>query len=100
MTRLLIGLTGGLYRFDLDAGGSQKKGTIKDVQGVMRHSRTATTTDVYMQEIPASVQSTINSINLELRKSDERNWRKPQNTMRAGAARDQSAQALFARDTK
>jgi hypothetical protein len=31
---------------------AQKKGTIKDVQGVMRHSRTATTTDVYMQEIP------------------------------------------------
>ena len=42
----------------------------KDVQGVMRHSRTATTTDVYMQEIPASVQSTINSINSELRKSN------------------------------
>jgi integrase len=48
---------------------AQKKGTVKDVQGVMRHSRTATTTDVYMQEIPASVQSTINSINRELRKS-------------------------------
>jgi integrase len=29
---------------------AQKKGTVKDVQGVMRHSRTATTTDVYMQE--------------------------------------------------
>ena len=48
---------------------AQKKGTVKDVQGVMRHSRTATTTDVYMQEIPASVQSTINSINRELRGS-------------------------------
>jgi integrase len=48
---------------------AQKKGTVKDVQGVMRHSRTATTTDVYMQEIPESVQSTINSINSELRKS-------------------------------
>ena len=46
---------------------AQKKGTVKDVQGVLRHSRTATTTDVYMQEIPASVQSTINSINEELR---------------------------------
>ena len=34
---------------------AQKKGTVKDVQGVLRHSRTATTTDVYMQEIPASV---------------------------------------------
>jgi hypothetical protein len=48
---------------------AQKKGTVKDVQGVLRHSRTATTTDVFMQEIPASVQSTINSINRELRKS-------------------------------
>jgi hypothetical protein len=45
----------------------QKKGTVKDVQGVLRHSRTATTTDVYMQEIPESGQSTINSINEELR---------------------------------
>ncbi|MBB5341373.1 hypothetical protein [Tunturiibacter gelidoferens] len=33
----------------------------------MRHSRTATTTDVYMQEIPESVQPTVNSINKELR---------------------------------
>ena len=46
---------------------AQKKGTVKDVQGVMRHSRTATTTDVYMQEIPESVQATINSIKKELR---------------------------------
>jgi hypothetical protein len=45
----------------------QKLGTVKDVQGVMRHSRTATTTDVYMQEIPESVQATVNSINRELR---------------------------------
>jgi hypothetical protein len=43
------------------------------VQGVMRHSRTATTTDVYMQEIPESVQATVNSINQELRKSSEKN---------------------------
>ena len=55
---------------------AQKKGTIKDVQGVMRHSRAATTTDVYMQEIPASVQSTINSINSELRNSDLRSRKK------------------------
>ena len=46
---------------------AQKKGTVKDVQGVLRHSRTATTTDVYMQEIPASVQATVNSIHRELR---------------------------------
>jgi integrase len=48
---------------------AQKKGTVKDVQGVLRHSRTATTTDVYMQEIPESVQATVNSINRELRES-------------------------------
>jgi hypothetical protein len=46
---------------------AQKKGTVKDVQGVLRHSRAATTTDVYMQEIPASVQATVNSIHSELK---------------------------------
>lgn len=55
---------------------AQKKGTVKDVQGLMRHSRTATTTDVYMQTIPESVQSTVNSIHLELRKSSEKERRK------------------------
>ncbi|AXC13561.1 hypothetical protein ACPOL_4286 [Acidisarcina polymorpha] len=30
---------------------AQRKGTVKDVQGVMRHTRVATTTDIYMQEI-------------------------------------------------
>ncbi|HEX6772540.1 MAG TPA: tyrosine-type recombinase/integrase [Acidobacteriaceae bacterium] len=48
---------------------AQKKGTVKDVQGVLRHSRMATTTDIYMQEIPESVQETVNSISMELRKS-------------------------------
>jgi hypothetical protein len=41
---------------------AQKKGTVKDVQGVLRYSRTATTADVYMQEIPASVQAMVNSV--------------------------------------
>ncbi len=41
---------------------AQKKGTVKDVQGVLRHSRAATTTDVYMQEIPESVQATVDAI--------------------------------------
>ena len=36
---------------------AQKKGTVKDVQGVLRHSRTATTVDVYMQEIRARAES-------------------------------------------
>jgi integrase len=46
---------------------AQKKGTVKDVQGLLRHSRAATTTDVYMQEIPESVHATINAIHAELR---------------------------------
>ena len=50
---------------------AQKKGTVKDVQGVLRHSRAATTTDVYMQEIPKSVQATVDSINAELRKTSK-----------------------------
>jgi len=55
---------------------AQKKGTVKDVHGLMRHSRTATTTDVYMQEIPESAQSTVNSIHLELRKLPAKERRK------------------------
>jgi hypothetical protein len=50
---------------------AQKKGTVKDVQGVLRHSRAATTTDVYMQEIPKSVLATVDSINEELRKKSK-----------------------------
>ncbi|HEV2486073.1 MAG TPA: site-specific integrase [Terracidiphilus sp.] len=64
---------------------AQKKGTVKDVQGVMRHSRTATTTDVYMQEIPESVQTTINSINSELRKSQARSRKLSKESASAGA---------------
>ena len=45
---------------------AKRKGTVKDVQGMMRHSRTATTTDVYMQELPEGVRATINSIHQEL----------------------------------
>ena len=40
---------------------------MKDVQGVLRRSRTATTTDVYRQEISESGQATVNSIHSELR---------------------------------
>lgn len=51
---------------------AQKKGTVKDAQGVLRHSRTATTTDVYMQEISESVQATVNSIHSELKAKSSR----------------------------
>ena len=76
------------------------KGFSKDGQGVMRHSRTATTTDVYMQEIPASVQSAINFINFGVAKVESG---KPENTEQFGynrCHRQQSAQAFCARDTK
>jgi integrase len=82
---------------------AQKKGTIKDVQGVMRHSRTATTTDVYMQEIPASVQSTINSINSELRKSNEQTRKSPRKSASAGGvgrSRRKPSRNLTPNDTK
>jgi integrase len=46
---------------------AQKEGTPKDIQGVLRHSRLSTTTDVYMQEIPDSVKATVGAINKELR---------------------------------
>jgi integrase len=82
---------------------AQKKGTVKDVQGVMRHSRTATTTDVYMQEIPASVQSTINSINSELRKSDARGRKASKKLASTGAvvsSRRRSSSRVTPNDTK
>jgi integrase len=45
---------------------AQNKGSVKDVQGVMRHSRVATTTDIYMQELPEGVRATVDSIHGEL----------------------------------
>lgn len=59
---------------------AQKKGTVKDVQGIMRHSRVATTTDVYMQELPEGVRATVDSIHHEL-----------QGTMKKLAARAKAA---------
>jgi integrase len=44
----------------------QTKGTVKSVQGILRHNRAATTTDVYMQEIPEEVRSTVRAICAEL----------------------------------
>jgi hypothetical protein len=45
---------------DCDAGPEEGHG--KGRAGMLRHSRTATTTDVYMQEIPASVQATVKQL--------------------------------------
>jgi len=79
---------------------AQKKGTVKDVQGVLRHSRTATTTDVYMQEIPESVQSTINSINEELRGTAGSKRKKSARTGAVGTSRRTRSSRLTPNDTK
>jgi integrase len=68
---------------------AQKKGTVKDVQGVLRHSRVATTTDVYMQQIPKSVQATVDSINAELRKRSTRTPQSREGVTSSKARRDQ-----------
>jgi integrase len=39
----------------------QGHGTMKDAQQILRHASIRTTADIYMQEIPASVRSAINS---------------------------------------
>jgi integrase len=39
----------------------QKHGTMKDAQGALRHASIRTTADVYVQEIPESVRTAINS---------------------------------------
>jgi hypothetical protein len=45
----------------------QHLGSVKDVQGLLRHMRAPTTTDTYQQGIPGGVASTLNSINRQLR---------------------------------
>jgi integrase len=50
---------------------AQKKVGVKDVQGRLRHSRTANTTDVYMQKISAGVEAVIEAVNTELRLKPE-----------------------------
>jgi integrase len=46
---------------------AQHLGSVKDVQGLLRHMRAPTTTDQYMQVIPEGVASTLNSINDQLK---------------------------------
>jgi integrase len=65
---------------------AQRKGTVKDVQGMLRHSRTPTTTDVYMQVMPHGVQATVNAINAELRRKT-RNEAKKMGTLLPNATK-------------
>lgn len=46
---------------------AQTMGSVKDIQGILRHSSASTTADVYMQEIPEGVKMALQSINNELR---------------------------------
>jgi hypothetical protein len=45
---------------------AQTKGSVKDVQGVLGHSRPDITAAVYMQQIEAGVKQTLDAIYLEL----------------------------------
>jgi integrase len=45
---------------------AQTKGGVKDVQGVLGHSKADTTVNVYMQQIEAGVKSTLDAIHSEL----------------------------------
>ena len=45
---------------------AQRKGSVKDVQGVLGHSTPHTTMNVYMQEIEAGVKQTLEAIYSEL----------------------------------
>jgi integrase len=45
---------------------AKDKGHVKDIQGMLRHTRLATTTDVYMQSLESGVRSTVDSIHEEL----------------------------------
>ena len=47
---------------------AQHLGSVKDVQGLLRHENPSLAPEVYMQEIPESVRRTVNSIHKELRK--------------------------------
>jgi hypothetical protein len=51
---------------------AKDKGHIKDIQGMMRHSRLATTAEVYMQSLESGVRSTVDSIHHELRVTGSR----------------------------
>lgn len=44
----------------------KSKGHVKDIQGMMRHSKASTTTDIYMQSLEPEVRVAINSIHEEL----------------------------------
>jgi len=46
---------------------AQKKGSVKDIQAHLRHSKADTTANEYMQELPESVKQMVDSMYVELK---------------------------------
>jgi integrase len=79
---------------------AKDKGHVKDIQGMMRHSRLATTTEVYMQSQEDGVRSTVNSIYDEL--SDTGTWGsgpKPTTRISQQTPEQKSASAVLANES-
>jgi hypothetical protein len=51
---------------------AQKRGSVKDIQAHLRHSRPDTTANEYMQELPESVQAMVGSVYAVLTKGGEK----------------------------
>jgi hypothetical protein len=59
----------------------QGHGTMKDVQQILRHASIKTTAEIYMQEIPASVRSAINSRTRAIFSQRKRHWSRLEKTV-------------------
>ena len=70
---------------------AQHLGSVKDVQGLLRHMRAPTTTDRYMQVIPEGVASTLNSINSNLGKKKAK---KKGNKVAKGTSKYRKAESM------
>jgi len=66
---------------------SQNHGTPKDTQGLLRHARLPTTTDVYMQVIPEGVKKMVDSLHQELRKPSAASTRQSAISLRPNGLR-------------
>ncbi|MDE1178072.1 MAG: tyrosine-type recombinase/integrase [Edaphobacter sp.] len=67
----------------------KSKGHVKDIQGMMRHSKASTTTDIYMQSLEPEVRTAINSIYGELVRSPS-GWRPSDPAASAGSGQTEA----------
>ena len=51
---------------------AQRKGSVKDIQAHLRHSKADTTANEYMQELPESVKQMVDSVYGELKVGQKR----------------------------